>query len=564
MAAPVISGSVGAYSAEYLSPEQQERFTFVKTKVCGNKVVDVPNLEKNGMNSIAETLRRMQWMDIATFTEVSYPDLVKAFYVCLRSEADGSLVSSVKGIQIKVDHELLHMLFGVKTSGHSGVHIVNDQAKGLGIIGPGFRLRDGKLDINQMTAFNRLLHFIICQIMVPHNATFSTCTRADSDMMFWVIQQKETNMVEVMMERMKFAHDQIWDTKSKLNVSLPYAHLLTKIFKHFGVNLSGAVVEKMGQSIRSRNLKKKWDMDQDLVAEGEAIIGDVPEIPEEAADPPAELEVESVAVEQAAAEPALEEQAETSGSPVMEKLQWEKHAVSGVADPLPISRVASILREVLDSFPSTSVTSEIGGLAKEEAMAPGHTENLTEVNVSFEVQSATQQEVIMKEVPSQGEPNARESQLSVSVAEGHIEEIILEEAPTQRELENVEHNAPIQGEQIGNEESMLENAPEKDVPSQGNQAHAKVPVNEGPSASHANIEEPVTQKSKRKIVALRRQRKSHRKVNLKPVMEILKTQGDILSSVKTSVQGILASQASTTTELSQVRNAIRWFNKEMS
>ncbi|MQM15515.1 hypothetical protein Taro_048462 [Colocasia esculenta] len=175
------------YSAEYLSPEQQERFTFVKTKVFGNKAVDVPNLEKNGISSIAETLRTMQWMDIATFIEVSYPDLVKAFYVCLRSEADGSLVSSVKGIQIKVDHKLLHMLFGVKTSGHSGVHTVNDQAKGLGIIGPCFRLRDGKIDINQMTAFNRLLHFIICQIMVPRSATFSTCTRADSDMMFWVI-----------------------------------------------------------------------------------------------------------------------------------------------------------------------------------------------------------------------------------------------------------------------------------------------------------------------------------------------------------------------------------------
>ncbi|MQL93233.1 hypothetical protein Taro_025876 [Colocasia esculenta] len=61
--------SWGDYSAEYLSAEQQERFTFVKTKVCGNKAVDVPNLEKNGMGSIEETLRRMQWMEIATFTE---------------------------------------------------------------------------------------------------------------------------------------------------------------------------------------------------------------------------------------------------------------------------------------------------------------------------------------------------------------------------------------------------------------------------------------------------------------------------------------------------------------
>ncbi|MQM20479.1 hypothetical protein Taro_053500 [Colocasia esculenta] len=575
MAAPVISESVGSYSAEYLSPKQQERFTFLKMKVCGNKAVDVPNLEKIGMSSIAETLRKMQWMDIATFTEVSYPDLVKAFYVCLRSEADGSLVSSVKGIQIKVDHELLHMLFGVKTSGHSGVHTVNDQAKGLGIIGPGFRLRDGKLDINQMTVFNCLLHFIICQIMVPRSATFSTCTRADSDMMFWVIQQKEINMAKVMMERMKFAHDQIWDTKSKLNVSLPYAHLLTKIFNHFGVNLSGAVVKKMGQSIRSRNLKKSGFSVQNgiwaktSVAEGEAIIGDVLEIPEEVADPPAELEVESVTVERAAAEPAVEEQAETSGSPVMEVDSRPPEtsmgeAVAGVADPLPTSRVASILREVFDSFPSTSVTSEIGGLAEEEAMAPGHTENLTEVNVSFEVQAATHQEVIMDEAPNQGEPNARVSQLSESVAEGHIEEIVLEEAPAQGEQENDEPNAPIQGEQIGNEESLMENAVETDAPSQGNQAPAKVYVNEEPRTSHANIEEPVTQKSKSKRVAHIRQRKSHRKVNLKPVMEMLKAQGDILTSVQTSIQGILSSQASTTTELSQVRNAMKWFNKEMS
>ena len=149
--------------------------------------MDVSNLEKNGMSSIAETLRRMQWMDVASFTEVSYPDLVKAFYICLKSEADGSLVSSVKGTQIKIDHELLHELFGVKTSGYSSIHSVNDEVKGLGIIGPGFKLKDGKLDINQMSAFNRLLHFIVCQIRVPRSATFSSCTRADSDIMFWAI-----------------------------------------------------------------------------------------------------------------------------------------------------------------------------------------------------------------------------------------------------------------------------------------------------------------------------------------------------------------------------------------
>ncbi|MQM05340.1 hypothetical protein Taro_038148 [Colocasia esculenta] len=69
MASSIISGSLGGYSAEFLSAEQQERFTFVKTKVCGNKAVDVANLEKNGMHSVVAAMSRMQWMGLSTFSE---------------------------------------------------------------------------------------------------------------------------------------------------------------------------------------------------------------------------------------------------------------------------------------------------------------------------------------------------------------------------------------------------------------------------------------------------------------------------------------------------------------
>ncbi|MQL88715.1 hypothetical protein Taro_021280 [Colocasia esculenta] len=130
--------------------DDKERFTFVKTKLCGNKAVDVADLEKNRMHSIVDAMDSMKWTGIATLSE-------------------------------------------------------------------------------------------------------------------------------------------IWDTKSKLNVSLPYAHLLTKVFSHFGVNLSGAVVEKMGQAIRSRNLIKSgfsvvngvWT--ETSVAEGEAIIGEAQDAQQEAA-----------------------------------------------------------------------------------------------------------------------------------------------------------------------------------------------------------------------------------------------------------------------------------------
>ncbi|MQM12271.1 hypothetical protein Taro_045188, partial [Colocasia esculenta] len=98
-------------------------------------------------------------------------------------------------------------------------------------------------------------------------------------------QIQDINMGQVIIERMKFAAEMIWDKKNKLNVSLPYAHLLTRIFKHYGIDLKGEAMEKMGQPILSRNLKKSgfslvgsvWS--KTSVEEGEAIISEAPEIP---------------------------------------------------------------------------------------------------------------------------------------------------------------------------------------------------------------------------------------------------------------------------------------------
>ncbi|MQM21488.1 hypothetical protein Taro_054530 [Colocasia esculenta] len=406
------------------------------------------------MARLVDALRRLQWMDVVTFNEVSYPDLVKAFYICLKSEADGSLVSSVKGIQIRITHELLRDLFGVKTSGFSGIHSVNDEVKGLGIIGPGVKLKDG--NINQMSAFNRLLHFIVCQIIVPRSATFSSCTRADSDIMFWAIQNKEINLATVMIERMMFAHAQLWETKSKLNVSLPYAHLLTKIFKHYGVDMSGAVAEKMGQSIRSRNLKKSGFSVQDgvwtksSVAEGEPVIGDIPEEQEAAAEEEAATAEQAAAAEEEA-EAAEQEPVESAAVevPVVESQSEDQLEVgaAGVADSLPTTLVASILREVLDSIPSTLASSKEGGCVEEEVMAPGHSKVQSEQIADVEIQAGTQQNVVLEEAPSQGEQSRVEPEVSESVAAGHLEKVVLEEAPAQGEHLSVEVPAPIQGEQ---------------------------------------------------------------------------------------------------------------------
>ncbi|MQM11144.1 hypothetical protein Taro_044047 [Colocasia esculenta] len=52
-------------------------------------------------------------------------------------------------------------------------------------------------------------------------------------------------------------------------------------------------------------------------------------------------------------------------------------------------------------------------------------------------------------------------------------------------------------------------------------------------------------------------------INLKPVIERLDAQEEILCSLQSDVNSIFMSQASTSKELSQVKNVVRWFNKEL-
>ncbi|MQM21055.1 hypothetical protein Taro_054086 [Colocasia esculenta] len=313
--------------------EEKELFVAVKTKLCGDKAVDVADLEKNGMHSVVAAMQRMKWTKIVTISKASYPDLVKAFYTCLKSEADGSLTSTVKDIPIHITYDMLESLFGVSTSGCSGVDSVEIHVKGLGIIGTEYKLKD-----------------------------------------------------EVIIERMKFATAMIWDKKNKLNVSLPYAHLLTRIFQHYNIDLSGEVLEKMGQAIRSRNLKKSgfslvagvWT--KTLVAEAEAIIGEAQEVPVPEAeaeekvrtgDPIAEAPVAPTVLEEAAV--AVRSEEPVASPRRIEEIPSEHIEPVGKSLEVntPTTVITYILHEVLDTV--ASIQGERVEVVP-EVVAPGHSD----------------------------------------------------------------------------------------------------------------------------------------------------------------------------------------------
>ncbi|MQM09179.1 hypothetical protein Taro_042045 [Colocasia esculenta] len=56
-----VNQSVGGYSAIFLTTDQLECFSALKIKLCGNKVVDLEDLEKHGMHNVVEAIQRLKW-----------------------------------------------------------------------------------------------------------------------------------------------------------------------------------------------------------------------------------------------------------------------------------------------------------------------------------------------------------------------------------------------------------------------------------------------------------------------------------------------------------------------
>ncbi|MQM18122.1 hypothetical protein Taro_051108 [Colocasia esculenta] len=471
MAASGSSDSVGGYNAAFLTADQLERFSAVKIKLCGNKAVDLEDLEKHGMHSVVEALQRLKWTGICTISEPNYPHLAKAFYTCLKTEEDGSLTSMVKGYNL--------------------VDLVDIHAKGLGIIGMEYKLKDGKIEINQFNAFNRILHFI----------------------------KQDINMAQVIIERMKSIVEVIWDRKNKLAVSLPYAHLLTRSFSHFENDLKGELLEKMGQPIRTRNLKKSgfslvgnvWT--KTSVAEGEAIIG-------EASDaPPVQEEVDAFREDEP---PASERRIEDIAPEFIEPVGQSAEGVIHPLVPAP-----AIIEE--------SVT---GGAA--------HTEGEHEDIHIEETPSIPIVETAMEE--------SHEDMIPEVVALGHIEDVHMEDASAQGEPEAQEEQ-DVQGEPTASaptdqfQEGLVEDtSDEDDEPVVGSGAKGKGVATGIPLLT-------------RKAHHISRKKKIH--VHLEPVIARLNAQGEILCSLQSDVTSIFLSQSTEAKDIGAVKSELQGMRSEL-
>ncbi|MQL96277.1 hypothetical protein Taro_028952 [Colocasia esculenta] len=297
----------------------------------------------------------------------------------------------------------------------------------------------------------------------------------------------------------------------------------------------------------SRNLKKSgFSVENGVwfkasVAEGEAIIDDTSVVHQEmgSADMIPELPVESVSAPAVGA-------AESSG-PSIAEVQSEKRRIEDilpediipVKDPLPSTVVASILSDIIDSIPFTSSAPEASGRIAKEAVASGHFVVQMEDVVELE-HPVAQGDSVMEDAPIQGEQVSNE-----------------EEAPTQGE-----HSKDNLEEEGAHLDEPVDTAPENDNSPRGSED-----VREGETASSSSSDDdepsPASEaKNKGKEVEseipmltntpFERQVKQKIIINLKPVIERLDAQGQLLCSLRADTNSIFMSQASATKELASI------------
>ncbi|MQL77067.1 hypothetical protein Taro_009470 [Colocasia esculenta] len=182
---------------------------------------------------------------------------------------------------------------------------------------------------------------------------------------------------------------------------------------------------------------------------------------------------------------------------------------------------------------------------------------------------------------TQGEPKRFNESVALDVvAPGHIEKTVVEDAPAQGEQTTRVQNdvpmvdAPAEGEILGEKEGQSQRERTEKSLVNDFQGVTTSSSNSDCQDAHDDLEEPVARVSKKgKEVAseiplleeapFQRPQRQRFAINLKPVIERLDAQGEILCSVQSDVNSIFMSQASTVKEMGMVKNAIRWLNKEM-
>ncbi|MQM16658.1 hypothetical protein Taro_049616 [Colocasia esculenta] len=301
----------------------------------------------------------------------------------------------------------------------------------------------------------------------------------------------------------------------------------------------------MGQAIHSRNFKKSgfslvggvWT--KTSVAEGEAIICEAQEVLVEVAEAAIAADVP---IEQEDQQPAV--------APVVQEQQHEvvssKIAMDQAATAAEVRAEESVVtRRQIEDIPQDNI---------EPIM------RVSEAIIPITVVASILRDVLESIPSTQGEHERTSESVADVVALGHTDDVVMEDAPIEGE-QSIEKEATPQGERTTS------------TPIDDQFREGIVESASGEEDNDDNVEPVARASNKGKEVAQdiplltrkphRRPRQKKPKINMKPIVERLDEQGKILCSVQSDIASIFISQSTTAKEVGMVRNAVRWVHSEL-
>lgn len=182
-----------------------------------------------------------------------YPQLVKVFF-CNFKYHNKRISSEVKKIKIDLGFSELAELTSIPLIPGRSEESLEDFEKTAAtwsVLREGGPFPTSRFKVGYLSVENRLLHYILCRVLLPRNGNYATVSEEDLLYMWALNKRVKLNWAYRIMKHMERVSE-------KPGPALPYAMLITKILEKFNVPLEGenSITVTDANRIREQNLRK--------------------------------------------------------------------------------------------------------------------------------------------------------------------------------------------------------------------------------------------------------------------------------------------------------------------
>ena len=215
---------------------QQYKQKFSQRKVVLGKSINFSQLQHFGFEGL---FGRMGWLPMMMVSELIFLTLVRAFYSRVTYGIGGPIISTVRGVEIRLDLENIYHIFNIAPIGlkvyESKIWPTMSGFEPREVIQRMCRPADaqgiGKPSAHSLTMISRVLHHMICSILLPQGEHKDEVSYYEEFLVDSILTGRRIHLGYLMMMHMISCCE-------SMTCVLPYGCFLTRVFKDVGVDLS--------------------------------------------------------------------------------------------------------------------------------------------------------------------------------------------------------------------------------------------------------------------------------------------------------------------------------------